>query len=79
MAGRETDGDSNSIEFSKGDERRESEWEKAVRGSRAMKTKDRKRKKKEGASSGGTEDEGKDPKAGSLNVVVRFEGEGGVK
>lgn len=79
MAERETDGDSNSMEFNEEDERSENEWEEVVRGRRPMKVMSHSRKKKDAASSSGMESEGregeeKNVKAGLLNVVVIFEG-----
>lgn len=63
------DCNSNSMEFSEEDKRRENEWEEVVRGRRGTMANSGKRKKSEGASSGGMESEGregeqKDPKAG---------------
>ena len=84
MAGKETDHDNSSVELSEGDERRESEWEEAGSG-KAKKAKSRKRKKKGNVSSTvgseGEERVGEEnaPKAGLINIVVRFEGEGGGK
>lgn len=83
MAGRQVDGmDYSEAEGNGSDERRESDWEEVGRMHRDKKEASRKRKKKGCVSSNGTEseeDEGKEPKIRLLNVVVRFEGEGGVK
>lgn len=83
MAGRQVDGmDYSEAEGNGSDERRESDWEEVGRRHWDKKEASRKRKKKGCVSSNGTEseeDEGKEPKIRLLNVVVRFEGEGGVK
>ncbi|XP_045913420.1 uncharacterized protein LOC123975742 [Micropterus dolomieu] len=83
MAGRQVDVmDYSEAEGNGSDERRESDWEEVGRMHRDKKEASRKRKKKGCVSSNGTEseeDEGKEPKIRLLNVVVRFEGEGGVK
>ncbi|XP_067275529.1 uncharacterized protein [Pseudorasbora parva] len=85
MAGRqEDDMEYSGIEGNGSDERRESDWEEVGRVRRDKKAVSRKRKKKGDACSNGTEseereDERKDPKSMLFNVVVRFEGEGGVK
>ncbi|KAJ8332575.1 hypothetical protein SKAU_G00423640 [Synaphobranchus kaupii] len=75
MAGREMDGNNNSMELSEEDERTESEWEE-VGCSKAKKAKSRKRKKNT-SSAGGSESEGREgeekvPKTGLINVVVKM-------
>lgn len=66
------------------DQEGESEWEDVVKGSRVKKLARHKRKKNDSDSLGGTESEGREVEVNDLrtemfNVVVRFEGEGGVK
>lgn len=70
------------MEFSEENDRREGEWEEVVRGNRIGKVS--RPKCKQRPSSGRTKSEGregeeKEPKGGLMNVVVRFEGEEGVK
>lgn len=88
MEGKEIEGDSyNSMEMSGEDceiDQRRSEWEQRGRGGRSRRASGRKRKKEDKDSVEGTESEGqgdqvKNGKKEALNVVVRFEGEGGVK
>lgn len=81
MAGNDSDSDSVSMACSEGDESRINEWESDGKG---KKGKSRKRKKKHASSIGDSESDGsgkmgKIVKEGILNVVVRFEGEGGIK
>jgi len=75
--------DYSEVEGNGSDERRESDWEEVGRMHKDKKDTSRKRKKKKGsASSNGTESEedvGKESAVRLFNVVVRFEGEGGVK
>lgn len=87
MAGRETE-DSNSMEFSEEegnyvDERGGKGWEEVVKRRKNRNAGKFKRKKNMGSLSEteneGGESERKNPKAGVLSVVLRFEGEGGVK
>ena len=89
MEGTEGDGDSsNSREMSEEEEyeidKGGSGWEQVGRGGRSRRASGIKRKKEdkdrlEGTESEGQGEEAKSGRKGSLNVVVRFEGEGGVK
>ncbi len=79
MAGKETD--SESMVCSEEDEAGIKEWENVGKG---KKGKSRKRKKKETSSIEETESEGSEEREkrmreGTMNVVVRFEAEGGIK
>ena len=88
MEGKEGDGDSSNREMSEEEEyeidKGGSGWEQVGRGGRSRRASGIKRKKEDKDSLEGTESEGQGEEAksgrkGSLNVVVRFEGEGGVK
>lgn len=82
MTERELGDEINSMEFR--DQEGESEWEDVERGTRTKKLARHKRKKNDSDSLGGTGSEGREVEVNDLrselfNVVVRFEGEGGVK
>lgn len=78
MAGKETDSESSSMVCSEEDESGINEWESVGKGKNA---KSRKRKKKETSSIEESESEEREKRRRQeiMNVVVRFEGDGGLK